>query len=96
MHADVDPPLTAVFSTADELSAPRRSPLLRRRLPAALRCRGPDRLSPSYRPHLDAAPASFITFTSDREWNPRPAPPDTSPFTNFGHSRVASHQGRDS
>ena len=25
MHADVDPPLTVVFCTADELSAPRRS-----------------------------------------------------------------------
>ena len=50
MHADVDPPLTAVFSTADELSTPRRSPLLPRRLPTALRCGGPDRLSPSYRP----------------------------------------------
>ena len=28
MHTDVDPPLTVVFYTAGERSAPRRSPLL--------------------------------------------------------------------
>ena len=39
--------------------------------------------------HLETAPASFITFTTDRECNPRPAPPDTSPFTNDQSPRAS-------